>query len=81
MCAARCRLIQQAGLSKCLAMGRKAGMQDTEHDAELIRRAALIGYRETARLMGRSDKFIRCRVARYAEYADAILRERAEKRG
>lgn len=78
-CAARIRRIQAAGLSKCLAMGRAKGRADPERDRVVIKKAALIGYKETARLVGCSDTTVKTTVVKYSEYAELILAGQAEK--
>lgn len=80
-CAARIRLIQQAGVSNCLAMAQTMGRKDPAADLYAIRKAALFGFKEAGRQIGRSGTFVRRIVEKYAEYAALILREQAEKRG
>lgn len=80
-CAARIRLIQRAGVSNCLTMARVLGRKDPEADLEVIRKAALLGFKETGRQLGRSETSVRRIVERYAEYAALILQGQAEKRG
>lgn len=80
-CAARIRLIRRAGASNCLAMARTLGRKNTAEDLEAIRKAALLGFREAGRQIGRSETFVRRIVEKYAEYAALILQEQAEKRG
>lgn len=78
-CAARIRLIQRAGVSNCLTMARTLGRKDTETDLKAIRLAALLGFRDAGRLLGRSATFVRRIVEKYAEYAALILQGQAEK--
>ena len=80
-CAARIRQIQRAGVSKCLATARTLGRKNPEADLEVIRKAALLGFKEAGRQLGRSETFVRRIVEKYAEYAALILQEQAEKRG
>lgn len=80
-CAARIRLIQRAGVSNCLAMAQTLGRKDLEADLDVIRKAALLGFKEAGRLLGRSETFVRRIVEKYAEYAALILQGQPEKRG
>lgn len=80
-CAARVRLIQRAGVSTCLAMAQTLGRKDPEADLDVIRKAALLGFKEAGRQLGRSETFVRRTVEKYAEYAALILQGQAEKRG
>lgn len=78
-CAARIRRIRQAGLAKCLEMGRANGRPNPERDREIIRKSALWGYKATAQVVGCSDSCCKDCVKRYAEYAELILAGRPEK--
>lgn len=78
-CAARVRRIQQAGLAKCLEMGRANGRPNPERDREAIKKSALLGYRAAAQVIGCSEFYCKECVKRYAEYAALILAGRTEK--
>lgn len=78
-CAARIRRIQQAGLAKCLEMGRANGRPNPERDREIIRKSALWGYKTTAQVVGCSESCCKECVKRYEAYAELILAGRPEK--
>lgn len=78
-CAARIRRIQQAGLAKCMEMGRANGRPNPERDREAIKKTALLGYRAAAQVIGCSESYCKECVKRYAEYAALILADQPEK--
>ena len=81
MCAVRVAKIRMAGVSEVKARARAEGRSDPNADMDLVRKSYVLGYKEAGRQCGWSESHAKNMVKRYAEYADAILRERAEKRG
>lgn len=81
VCAVRVAKIRMAGVAEVKARARAAGRADPNADMALVSKSYVLGYKEASRPLGRSENYARSMVRRYAEYADAILRERAEKRG
>lgn len=81
MCAVRVTKIRMAGVAEVKARARAAGRADPNADMVLVSKSYVMGYKEAGRLIGRSENYARNMVRRYSEYADAILRERAEKEG
>ena len=81
MCAVRVAKIRMAGVSEVKARARADGRVDPGADMALVSKSYLMGYKEAGRQCGWSESHAKNMVRRYAEYADAILRERAEKRG
>ena len=78
-CAAWVRRIQQAGFSRCLAMGREKRRPNPERDREIIRKSALWGYKTTAQMLGVAESSCKDCVKRYAQFADMILAGQSEK--
>lgn len=81
VCATRFGKILLAGANAVKARARAEGRSDPNADMDLVRKSYLMGYKEAGRQCGWSESHAKNMVRRYAEYADAILRERAEKRG
>lgn len=79
VCAARIRLIERAGVAKCLAMARQNHRADPQRDLAIIRKAALVGYKEAARLRGCAASTALRVVKVYSEYAELILAGQPEK--
>lgn len=72
-------MIQQAGLAKCLAMGREKGRPNPERDLAVIKKAALWGYKTAAQVLGCSGPGVEQVVKKYSEYAALILAAQPEK--
>ena len=81
VCAVRVAKIRMAGVAEVKARAKAEGRADPGADMALVSKSYLMGTNEAARQSGCSETYARNMVRRYAEYADAILRERAEKRG
>lgn len=80
-CAQMVHRIRTVGVKAVKAKAREFGRTDPDVDMALISKAYLLGYEEAGRQSGWSEAYTRRLVGRYAEYADVVLRERAEKRG
>lgn len=80
-CAQMVHRIRTVGVKAVKVKAREFGRTDPDADMALISKAYLLGYEEAGRQSGWSEAYTRRLVGRYAEYADAVLRERAEKRG
>lgn len=74
-CAAMIRRIQQAGISRCKAMAVQKRRADADRDIEIIRKAGLIGYKETAKHFGCAASTVAKTVKVYNSYAEQILKE------
>lgn len=80
LCAQMVNRIRTVGVKAVKAKARAFGRADPDADMALVRKAYLLGYAEAGRQSGWSEAYIRRLVGRYAEYAEAVLRERTEKR-
>lgn len=79
ICAARIRKIARAGVHNCMELARKNGRKEPERDLAIIRKAAVGGYRQCAKLMGCAESTALRTVKIYSEYAEQILADRSEK--
>ena len=75
VCFQRCQAIRKAGFRRCAEVGRRKGRKDPERDIEMIRKAAICGYRTTAALMGCSPGAVSETVKVHAGYAELIQKE------
>ena len=74
-CAAMIRRIQRAGISRCKAVAVQKRRADVDRDIEMIRKAALIGYKDTADHFGCAASTVAKTVKVYNAYAEQILKE------
>ena len=71
--------IRTVGVKAVKAKARELGRTDPDADMALVRKAYLLGYKEAGRQSGWSETYTRRMVGRYAEYAEAVLRDRERK--
>lgn len=79
LCAQMVNRIRTVGVQTVKAKARAFGRADPDADMALISKAYLLGYEEAGRQSGWSEPYVRRLVGRYAEYAEAVLRERTEQ--
>lgn len=77
-CAAMIRRIQRAGISRCKAVAIQHRRADVDRDIEMIRKAGLIGYKDTATHFGCAASTVAKTVKAYSTYAEQILKEGKE---
>ena len=79
LCAQMVHRIRIVGVKDVKAKARELGRTDPDADMALVSKAYLLGYEEAGRQSGWSEAYTRRLVGRYAEYAEAVLRDRERR--